>query len=127
MKSIEKEFTPYEEALALKELGFDEPCFGRIYADGGSEQLGYPYKNSDSIGVVTSCSAPLYQQAFGFFRDNHNLSGFAFPFGEGLFDFRIYSTKEGEHLFSSPEFTTTEKAELACLKRLIQIVKSKEL
>ena len=23
---IEKDFVPYEEALALKELGFDEPC-----------------------------------------------------------------------------------------------------
>ena len=25
---MDKEFFPYEEALALKELGFDEPCFG---------------------------------------------------------------------------------------------------
>jgi hypothetical protein len=24
---MEKDFIPYEEALALKELGFDEPCF----------------------------------------------------------------------------------------------------
>jgi hypothetical protein len=23
-----KDFIPYEQALALKELGFDEPCFG---------------------------------------------------------------------------------------------------
>jgi hypothetical protein len=23
---IEQEFIPYEQALALKELGFDEPC-----------------------------------------------------------------------------------------------------
>jgi hypothetical protein len=26
--SLETEFIPYEQALALKELGFDEPCFG---------------------------------------------------------------------------------------------------
>jgi hypothetical protein len=25
--SVDKEFVPYEEALALKELGFNEPCF----------------------------------------------------------------------------------------------------
>ena len=25
---MNKEFIPYEQALALKELGFDEPCFG---------------------------------------------------------------------------------------------------
>ena len=28
MNNLDKEFTPYEEALALKELGFDELCFG---------------------------------------------------------------------------------------------------
>jgi hypothetical protein len=25
---MEKEFIPYKQALALKELGFDEPCLG---------------------------------------------------------------------------------------------------
>ena len=25
---MEKEFVPYELALRMKELGFDEPCFG---------------------------------------------------------------------------------------------------
>jgi hypothetical protein len=25
---MNKEFVPYEQALALKELGFNEPCFG---------------------------------------------------------------------------------------------------
>ena len=29
---MEKDFVPYEEALALKELGFDEFCIGN-YAD----------------------------------------------------------------------------------------------
>jgi len=33
-----KDFVPHEPSLALKELGFDEPCFGKIYDDGGSEQ-----------------------------------------------------------------------------------------
>ena len=25
---MDKEFVPYEQSLQLKELGFDEPCFG---------------------------------------------------------------------------------------------------
>ena len=29
---MQKEFIPYEQALALKELGFDEPCFA-VYID----------------------------------------------------------------------------------------------
>ena len=61
-----KLFCNYEIALKLKELGFDEKCFGRIYADGGYEQLSYLYKNSDAIGNITSCSAPLTQQAISF-------------------------------------------------------------
>jgi hypothetical protein len=28
---MEKEFVPYELALRMKQLGFDEPCFGRYY------------------------------------------------------------------------------------------------
>ena len=29
MNTLEKEFVPYEPSLALKELWFDEPCFGK--------------------------------------------------------------------------------------------------
>ena len=31
---MEKEFVSYEQALALKELGFDEPCFGYYEPNG---------------------------------------------------------------------------------------------
>jgi len=30
---MKNEFVPQEQALALKELGFDEPCFGWWFAD----------------------------------------------------------------------------------------------
>ena len=33
--NYEKDFVPYEQALALKELGFDEPCFGFYTYKGG--------------------------------------------------------------------------------------------
>ena len=29
---MEKEFIPYQEALLLKELGFDEPCFTHYFS-----------------------------------------------------------------------------------------------
>ena len=32
---MEKEFIPYEQALALKELGFNEPCFAYHRKDKG--------------------------------------------------------------------------------------------
>ena len=59
---MNKEFVPYEQALALKELGFDEPCFG-YYDEGGNLYT----------EMVEVLKAPLYQQAFRFFREKHNV------------------------------------------------------
>ena len=39
---MEKEFIPYTEALALKELGFDEPCFANYSPE---FNLYHPEKN----------------------------------------------------------------------------------
>jgi hypothetical protein len=134
---MKNEFIPFQQALELKELGFDEPCFGKIYADGGSEQLSYPYKNSDQIGKVTSCSAPLYQQVFRWFREKYNLRGFiGFRPNVKKFDCHVYdmslSGKEyvkqrtHEEFQKDPKVGTYEEAELECIKELISIVKNNE-
>lgn len=134
---MKNEFIPFQQALELKELGFDEPCFGKIYADGGSEQLSYPYKNSDQIGKVTSCSAPLYQQVFRWFREKYNLRGFiGFRPNVKQFDCHVYdmslSGKEyvkqrtHEEFQKDPKVGTYEEAELECVKELISIVKNNE-
>ena len=117
---MNKEFVPYEQALDLKELGFDEPCFGKIYADGGSEQLSYPYINSDQIGQVTSCSAPLYQQAFRWFREKYG-------YLSNIHDFNgnFKATLSGNCNWLGSWTKTYEEAELACLIKLIEIVKNK--
>ena len=119
---MEKEYINIEQSLALKELGFDEPCIKYYWTDGMFVK-GYedPFNYNKRDNVI---SAPLYQQAFRWFRENHDLCGIVLPFGEGLFDYRIYSAKEGEHLFGSPEFNTYEEAELDCLNKLIEIVKN---
>jgi hypothetical protein len=113
---MEKEFVPYQQALELKELGFDEPCFGKIYADGGSEQLSYPYKNSDQIGKVTSCSAPLYQQVFRWFREKYNAHIYPQKFTENT-----WHVSWGD--WESPVFETYEEAELECVNFLITTLK----
>ena len=59
---MENEFIPYEQAIALKELGFDEPCFGYWNID--------PYLPKPTFNLVKPFEhewclpAPLYQQAF---------------------------------------------------------------
>lgn len=70
--NLENEFIPYEQALALKELGFESPYpignyqGGKIFYYEKSELYydGRPMYSSDShSGQIL---APLYQQAFKF-------------------------------------------------------------
>ena len=51
---MKKEFCTYEQALALKELGFKKECFGYYDKDG----------DFYTVAVGKLLNAPLYQQAF---------------------------------------------------------------
>lgn len=129
VNQLEQEFIPPAESLELFNLGFN---LETICVFNSFQQIKGAITSSIDGDYIKKdkwddrLPAPTYRQAFKWFRDNHNLSGFALPFGENLFDFRIYSTKEGEHLYSSPEFPSTEEAELACIRRLIEIVKEQK-
>ena len=105
---MSKEFIPYEQALELKELG--------LLTYKKDNDFGLLYKGDDIPSI-------LYQQAFRWFREKHSL------------DYEItYAGKKGEyHAFvdeyiygnngSLPSIFSYEEAELACLKKLIEIVK----
>ena len=110
---MEKDFIPYEEALALKELEFDEPCF-MYYSDNGEL-----YK-SNLYGI----SAPTFSQAFRWFRENYDLFGVVEGKGYEHKRYYIYSINGKWHP-SQPAIDTYEEAELACLKKLIEISKNK--
>jgi hypothetical protein len=58
---MNKEFIPYEQALTLKELGFNEPCLGLFHNDKSfySTQC---KSHKQYHGQV--CSAPLYHTKF---------------------------------------------------------------
>jgi hypothetical protein len=114
---MNKEFIPYELALELKQFGFDEPCFG-VYAtkDGYVRKSAYD-ENGD---------APTYYQAFRWFREKHNLKSWIQEHTSDTFIYEIRphvisDYKQGETYV----YTNYEKVELACLKKLIEIVKNK--
>ena len=148
---MEKEFIPYEQALALKELGFDGRCF-----------LDYDNKgNITNKWSVALTPAPTFSQAFRWFREEYNIhhamkpklgskNGYdSFPILG--WDYDIFITNKGTQnsfYMGYPVgewFTATldrfvegetlkdlnihpltyEESELECLKKIIEIVKTK--
>ena len=141
---MNKEFVTYEQALALKELGFDEPCLA--FYDGKNTESFYfnnlrdasgdyiPFQKHDRLKWF---GAPLYQQAFRWFREKHDIQGY------------IYSSTVRGNVEKTKQFTgyiwningidmpflstdardelhdTYEEAEQACLDKLIEICKNK--
>ena len=131
---MKKEFIKYEEALALKELGFDEECFG--WYNGLSKLLINSLYSTQINKLNGDIQAPLYQQAFRWFREKYNLRGFiGFRPNVKQFDHHIYdmSLSGMEYVKQrtmveynkDPLVGTYEEAEQACLDKLIEIVKTK--
>jgi hypothetical protein len=125
---MDKEFVTHEQALALKDLGFDEECFA-IYDE--YKELVWNTKHSslcyNSQGYADMCTAPTYSEAFRWFRKNNWLYVDIFVDDNKTFGFMItHFTSEGR--IDSPvkyNYITYEEAEQACLDRLIEIVKNK--
>jgi len=123
---MKNEFIPYEQALALKELGFDEPCL-EAYDKNGMLYYSITDKlvSAVNFNLNTPCLAPLYQQAFRWFREKYQLHSTITSISQESWQWHI--TKPGESLgkLYDEDFYNYEEAELACLDKLIEIVKNK--
>ena len=135
---MEKEFVTYEQALALKELGFDEPCFFAF------DNCSTPMRCSDlrtneqkfngvNYNSSTYTSQPTFSQAFRWFREKYNIDAWVQPFtsiksnGKMFLPDESYSFfifKDGIWVDDKTDFVGPEEAELACLRKLIEIVKN---
>ena len=151
---MKENFVTHEQALALKELGFDELCIfiydteGVLYSDVTSEKQLLEGGIFYNTMFYRGCSAPLKQQVFKWFIDKHNMFGkihLAPSLIEGVsnYSFSIDTINELEssshpshfsysyysyyhehtnHKWHNSRFKTYEKAESACLDKLIKIV-----
>jgi hypothetical protein len=128
---MEKEFIPYDQALELKELGFDEPCFS-VYYNGEYHEHGI---QNQFLHEKNECSAPLYQQAFRWFREKYNLQVYIDFYHKDSYFYKIKSqvgkkisnTTEDIILQGTPVFPRSYKeAELECLKKLIEIINERK-
>ena len=127
---MEREFVSYEVALELKELGFDEHCFafyGLSRDDYKTTRLSiFQNLKTDYLPDVhhldVTCDAPLYQQAFRFFREKYMLSGEIYIF-KNIWNFDIEDISNSIQLYTSDImcYNSYEEAEIACLVKLIEI------
>ena len=124
---MKKEFIPYTEALALKELGFNEPCFG--YFTSPKELIVQQPKDRNGVYVYF---APTYSQAFRWFREKYNLNSwvtkehkykqpFCWYIQDNYSKYNSDFMTDGIHY--NTYFKTYEDAELECLQKLIELVK----
>ena len=118
---MEKEFVNYNQALKLKEFGFDEPCFGFYHGD----DFGYKMPHERTPGTL---NAPTRSQAFRWFREKHNIHSWVKPLIDEVgfvyeYQARIHEEECSVEIIG--DFYKIEEAERACLDKLIEIVESK--
>lgn len=118
---MNKEFVPYEQALALKELGFDEPCFG-LYGKIAGTLFRVIVDDLDVVDEIHFIKALTFSQAFRFFREKCGLFSSIQELNIG-YQHSYYFVVNDE---DSIQFLKYEDAELACLDKLISIIKEQQ-
>ena len=129
---IEKEFVPYEQALALKELGFNEPCLASYFHAGKRLDI-CEYINHGEYTVL----APTFSQAFRWLREKYWYTALilcdSFQIVMQLSTSRTRDSRtwEWKPIYVTQTYHKEEglksydESELACLKQLIEIAKEK--
>ena len=119
---MKNEFAPYDVALAMKELGFDEECLGWF-----RDKL-ICYGEKDGYDEEYGLKAPTFSQAFRFFRDKYNQHCFVQYHSKPEYSIVVYNDLRVEHrsMDELTMFDTYEEAQDACLRKLIEIVKNEK-
>lgn len=125
-----KDFVPYEQALALKELGFDKLCFG-LYSimehddiEIGDFYFGPSYATKATEG--RSILAPTFSQAFRWFRDKYKYFTSPTQYDDDVikkYDWVITKNLgNGKILIYFVGYHNSyEEAESACIDKLIEL------
>jgi hypothetical protein len=132
---MQNEFLPYDRALKLKQLGFDEPCISHYTAYGKfSNDYSAPRKYNSEFELGSYISAPTYSQAFRWFREKYGLQhDITLTADKELTGFYVLIHKLDGLVFNEDdaveldiETTNREEAELIILDKLIEIVETKQ-
>ena len=126
----DKDFAPYPEALELKQLGFDEPCntcYDKLEMVASYGASVFDYKNYNTSGYMVS--RPTFSQAFRWFREKHNLRCQINYIGGLINKTTWWDISVIGHYNTDPKewemkYQPYEEAELECLKKLIELLKT---
>ena len=127
---ITEQFVPYKQAKELKELGFKEHCLG-YYEDSKIVISSVEYIESEDNFFIL---APLYCQAFEWFREKYEYDVYVFPSVPEMmnkiakikkYSANVYHRNRNPRLWSE-YYDTFQEAQLACLDKLIKLVKEKK-
>jgi len=117
-------FVPYNLALELKNLGFNEKCLATI------DQIEYVHINSTKQpirGAMTydTIKAPLYEQVLDWFEKQHGLYSII-RIGYGDPKWYDYLIQNGRESWSEEEisYNTSREVRIACIEKLIEIAKN---
>ena len=136
---MEKHFVTYNQSLALKELGFDMPCFKYVYiGDTGNNINRYeevePSRAKNYNKYFLCISQPLKSQVFEWFRERYNILNEITFFRDNkrikkAYWFTIFKWDDNmvnrEIIRDENDlyYYTYEETESACIDKLIELVK----
>lgn len=118
---MKKEFVTYEQAIELKQLGFNEQCIA-YYCDGNLNIIECVNQEDEKV------LAPLYQQVFRWFRNDYNFHHYIEPIhmnGKVRYEYCVVNSSNDEKEFNEDVAYTYEDAEIECLKQFINLIKNK--
>lgn len=139
---MEKEFVPYDLALRMKKLGFEEDCIASyrvlkiLMLWPEITTLGTTFKAIKNSNITDQerlkdmvwkeeCTAPTWNQAFSWFRDNYGL-WFRPDYYTDLKDYgfqgNIHELGKYSSIADLGDYKTPKELELACLEKMIKIV-----
>ena len=132
------EFIPYTQALELKELGFNEPCWAwynipdedvrYCYSEGRSPITNIQEEWDAKIDnrPIENIGLPTFSQVFRWFREKYNMIGLVGYTDDNSGKFMAVIDKINQPIdYDMNPKDTYEQAELACLDKLIEIVKNR--
>lgn len=123
---MEKQFVPSELAVKLRDLGYDEECFAH-YRSGNfdivSDKLFIQYNNEfyseyNKNSLLDGATAPLWQQAFDWFRVEHSIDS---AIVVNRFGYYFTIVDVNSHIINSVSTLTYEEARHACIEKLIEL------